>query len=338
MPTLGEIAGLVGGETSSSHSSLEIKGVADLAQAGPDRISFLGNPRYLKAAKSTRAAAVLVAHDFTETLPCPVIRVDNPSAAFAKVVAIFTVPAPVFQPGIHPSAVVADDVVLGECCHVGPHAVVEPGCRVGNRVHIGAGSYLGHGTVIGDETFLHPRATLRERSVVGRRVVLHSGVVIGSDGFGYEFQNGKHEKIPQVGYVQIDDDVEIGANSCIDRGRFDRTWIKDGSKIDNLVQIAHNVQIGPHAIVVAQCGISGSSSLGAYVVMGGQSATVGHVKVGDRVTLAAWTAVTKDINEPGVYQGGPARPIKEYQRKEASLSRLPVLVQKIRQIEEKLSG
>jgi len=312
---------------------MPITGINDLGRAEPGQLSFLGNSRYAKAASTTRASGILVPRDFTSPLPCAAIRVDNPSAAFARVVEAFSPPPVTWVPGIHPSAVVDPSARVGAEVHIGPHAVVEAGAVLGDRVHLGAGAYVGHEARIGEDCFLHPRAVVRERCLLGCRVILHAGAVIGSDGFGYDFQGGKYVKIPQVGFVQIDDDCEIGANTTIDRGRFDKTWIQEGCKIDNLVMIAHNVVVGKHTVIVAQVGISGSSSLGAYNTVAGQSALVGHVKTADRVTITAWTAVTKDITAPGVYRGGPAKPMRESMEIEALTQRLPELYQRLRALE-----
>jgi len=334
---LGDIAALVEGRLVGDPDRM-ISGINDLMHATSGQISFLANTRYAPAARASLADAMLVPLDCTLALNCAVIHVANPSAAFAKVVEWYA-PAPLsWMPGVHPTAVIHPSVVLGRDVFVGPHVVVEAGSVLGDRVHCGAGVYIGHECKIGPETFLYPRVTLRERTLLGARVRIHSGVVIGSDGFGYEFQGGQHVKVPQVGYVQIDDDVEIGANTTIDRGRFDKTWIQQGVKIDNLVMIAHNVVVGAHSIIVAQCGLSGSSSLGSHVTMAGQSALVGHVKVGDKITITGWTAVTKNLTGPGIYRGAPAKPIKEAMEIEALTMRLPEVYERLRALEKKAEG
>ena len=335
--TLAEIAVLVDGVLEGD-GALVCRGINDLSRATGDQLSFLGNTRYVKAALATSAAAVLVPRDFSGALPCALIRVDNPSAAFARVIGLFVLPAITWSAGIHPTAVVDPASRLGVGVHVGAHATVEAGAVLGDRVHIGAGAYVGHDVRMGDDCFLHPHAVVRERCLLGRRVILHPGAVVGSDGFGYDFQGGKYVKIPQVGFVQIDDDCEIGANTTIDRGRFDKTWIQEGCKIDNLVMIAHNVVVGKHTVIVAQVGISGSSTLGAYNTVAGQSALVGHVKTADKVTITAWTAVTKDITAPGVYRGGPAKPMRESMEIEALTQRLPELVKRLRDLEKEVAA
>jgi UDP-3-O-[3-hydroxymyristoyl] glucosamine N-acyltransferase len=227
-------------------------------------------------------------------------------------------------------------VELGEGVSIQAHAVLEPGVRVGARTVIGAGVYLGHESCVGDDAWLYPNVVIRERSRLGNRVVIHSGTVVGSDGFGYETQKGRHVKIPQVGYVQIDDDVEIGANVAIDRGRFDRTWIQEGTKIDNLVQIAHNVTVGKHCFLVALSGIAGSTSLGNYVTLAGQSGIAGHLHIGDQVIIGAQSAVAKDAPPKIILSGRHAKPLREALKIEALTNRLPELLERIRQLEAKL--
>ncbi|NJK90707.1 MAG: UDP-3-O-(3-hydroxymyristoyl)glucosamine N-acyltransferase [Blastochloris sp.] len=334
---LAELAVLVGGELVGDGGHL-ITGINDLGRAESGQISFLGNPRYIKQALQSKAGAILIPKSAAGEFPSAVIRVENPSAAFAQIAALFA-PAPLeWTAGIHPTAVVAESAVLGSGVWVGPQVVIEPGARIGEGVHLGAGCYVGHETVLGDSCFLYPRVSIRERCVLGKRVMIHCGAVIGSDGFGYEFEKGRYVKVPQTGYVQVDDDVEIGANTTIDRGRFDKTWIQEGCKIDNLVMIAHNVVIGAHSVVVAQVGLSGSSTLGKYNTIAGQSALVGHVKTADQVTITAWTAVTKDITTPGVYRGGPAKPVKDSMEIEALTQRLPELYARLKALEKAAQG
>jgi UDP-3-O-[3-hydroxymyristoyl] glucosamine N-acyltransferase len=335
--TVAEIATWVDGQV-EGRADDHISGPSDLDSASSEHISFLGNSRYLKAALASQAGAILVPRDYRESSKGSLIRVDNPSEAFATVVARMTPPEPVRTSGIHPSAVISGDASVSPSAHIGAQVTIESGASIGEDTIVEAGCYIGHDVQIGADCHLHPNATVLRRTQIGSRVILFSGCVIGSDGFGYEFKEGRHQKIPQVGYVRIDDDVEIGAGTTIDRGRFDKTWIKEGSKIDNLVQIAHNVSIGPHAIIVAQNGISGSSHLGAYVTMGGQSAVVGHVQVGDQVTITAWTAVTKDITEPGIYRGGPAKPMRESMKIEALTQRLPELYKRLKALEDKIEA
>ena len=331
--TVRELAAMVAGEVSGD-VEISISGIADLVGAQAGQISFLGNNRYLPAARQTAASAILVSTEEKEILPGILIRVASPSLAFSKIAALFA-PEPVtFPPGVHPSAVIADGVELGAGVSIQPLAVIEAGVRIGARSVIGAGCYLGHGTLLGEDCLLYPRVVLRERTVLGNRVILHSGVVAGSDGFGYEFKEGRHAKIPQVGNVQIDDDVEIGANTTIDRGRFGRTWIRRGAKIDNLVMLAHNVVVGEHSIIVAQTGISGSTVLGKYVTLAGQVGLAGHIQVGEKATVTAQSGVSKDIPAGAILAGRHAVPLRESLRIEALFRKLPELWERVRGLEK----
>ena len=220
---------------------------------------------------------------------------DNPAEAFAKLLEVFSPPPIPFVPGIHPTAVVASDAEIGVDVTIQAFAVVESGARIGARTVIGSHSYIGHHAILGDDCRVYPHVTVRERSVIGNRVILHPGAVIGSDGFGYEIRDGRQQKIPQTGIVQIDDDVEIGANSTVDRARFGRTWIQEGVKIDNLVQIAHNVTIGEHSIICAQVGISGSVRIGSYVTLAGKVGVNGHIEIGDGAIVTAMAGITKSV-------------------------------------------
>src|SRR5207247_4149690 len=231
--------------------------------------------------------------DFAEPLAPAQVRVPNPTKAFEQVVIKFA-PKPItFAPGVHPSAIVGSTVRFGERVSIQPHAVIEDGSQIGDDTIIGAGSYIGHETTIGSACVIYPHVTIRERSRIGSRVILHSGAVIGADGFGFEMIDGRQQKIQQLGIVQIDDDVEIGANTTVDRARFGRTWIQQGVKIDNLVQIAHNVAIGKNSVIVAQTGISGSTRVGERVMMGGQVGIVGDLEIGDGTAIGAQSGVSK---------------------------------------------
>lgn len=331
-----ELAALVGGSfATEQNEDLSIHGVASISEAGPNDITFLGNPKYLPALRSCRAGAVLVSPDFSESVTPIVIRVENPSVAFAQLVERFTPEPIVFPPGIHPTAVIGADVQLGEGVCVQANVVIEPGAKIGAGSVIGALSYIGHGARIGAGTLLHSRVTVGERCVVGDRVILHSGVVLGSDGFGFELVAGRHSKIRQVGIVQVDDDVEIGANTTIDRARFGRTWIQEGTKIDNLVQIAHNVVIGKHCLIVAQVGIAGSVRLGNYVTLAGQVGVAGHLEVGDGVVVSAQSGISKNTPAAGLYMGTPMVPAAEYRDQVVHVRRLPKLIARVEALEKK---
>src|SRR5438128_4325459 len=315
--------------------SLQITGAASLAEAAPGEISFFGNRKYIGLLRKTRASAVFVPPDFTESFTAAQIRVANPTRAFEQVVLKFA-PKPIeFAAGIHPTAVVDPSAQLGERISIQPHAVIEVGARIGDDTIIGAGSYIGHETVIGSACLIYPRVTIRERSRIGSRVIIHSGAVIGADGFGFEMVDGRQQKIQQFGMVQIDDDVEIGANTTVDCARFGRTWIQEGVKIDNLVQVAHNVVIGKHSVIAAQTGISGSVRVGEHVAMAGQVGIVGHLAIGDKTMIAAQSGVAKDI-PGGVWFGSPAVPLAEAKRQIAWVHRLGKLIARVKAIEEKL--
>jgi UDP-3-O-[3-hydroxymyristoyl] glucosamine N-acyltransferase len=276
--------------------------------------------------------------DFTETISAIALRVANPSLAFAQLLDKFA-PAPIqFASGVHPSAIIGRDVVLGEKVSIQPFVVIEDGAHVGENTVIGAHSYIGHETRLGVDCQIAPRVTVGARCVIGARVIIHSGAVLGSDGFGFEFANGRHVKIPQTGIVQIGDDVEIGANVTIDRARFGRTWIQEGTKIDNLVQIAHNVVIGKHCIIVSQAGISGSTRLGHYVTLAGQVGVVGHIEIGDQAIVAAQSGVTKNVAPKEVVFGYPAIAIRKSKEQLARISRLPKLYARVKKLEQLLGS
>jgi len=330
--SLAEIAELVGG-TLEGERNQSVTGVADLQGAGPSEISFFAHPRYESAARQSQAAALLVGPQAPKDLGRARIRVANPSAAFSKVAMLFAPPEAPRITGIHPSAVVAPGATLGRHVGIGPHVVVEEGAVVGEDTQIGAGSFIGRHVRIGSQCRLHPRVYVGERCVLGNRVVLHAGAVVGADGFGYEMKEGRHHKVPQLGYVQIDDDAEIGANTTIDRGRFARTLIGEGAKIDNLVMIAHNCVVGPHSVIVAQSGLSGSTTTGHHVTVAGHVGTVGHIHIGSGAILTAKSGVTKDVPEGQTWRGAPARPIKEQMEMEAHIQQLPQLVKRLKALE-----
>ena len=332
--TLQEVATTSGGELIGD-PSLQITGAASLVEATAGEISFFGNRKYIGLLRKTRASAVFVPTDFAESIGAAQIRVANPTKAFEQVVLKFA-PKPItFPPGIHPSAVVDPSARLGERVSVQPHAVIEAGTTIGDDTIIGAGSYIGHETVMGSACRIYPLVTIRERSCIGARVIIHSGSVIGADGFGFEMIDGRQQKIQQLGIVQIDDDVEIGANTTVDRARFGRTWIQQGVKIDNLVQIAHNVVIGKNSVIVAQTGISGSTRVGERVTIAGQVGIVGHVEIADGSIIAAQSGVSKSV-PGGVWFGYPAGPIDEIKQQIAWIRSLGKLFARVKEIEKKL--
>ena len=336
--TVEELAALVAGRVIGDSGAVRIHGAASVSEAMEGDITFFGNPKYLPALRTSRATCALVPEGFAETIPAIQIQVPNPSLAWVKVVERFALAPVVFEPGIHPSAVIAPDAQIGANVSIQAHAVIEPGASIGEGSYIGANVYIGHEAKVGAGCHIYPNVSIRERCVLGNRVIIHCGAVVGSDGFGFEMANGRYVKIPQTGIVQIDDDVEIGANTTIDRARFGRTWIGEGTKIDNLVQIAHNVVIGKHSVIVSQVGISGSSKVGNYATIAGQVGIVGHIEIGDQAVVAAKSGVSKSVPAKEMWWGYPATPIQEQKERIAYISRLPKLVERVKRLEERIFG
>ena len=313
-------------------------GIAALDEAGPNEVSFLGNSRYEPQLEKTEAGAVLVPEGaFIAPAGCRLISVPNPSAAFSQLIDYFQKQANPFVPGISPAAHLEEGVICNpEKVRVGAGVVLGRGTVIGDGCDISPGCIIGAEVVIGRDCLIHSGVVIRERCTLGNRVTLQPGCVIGSDGYGFELVEGQHQKVPQVGIVEIQDDVEIGANTCLDRARFGKTVIGEGTKVDNLVQIAHNVKIGKHCLVVAQSGIAGSSKLGNYVTIAAQAGVAGHLEVADQVVLAGQGGILKSITQAGVYMGTPARPIKVEQLKMAAVARLPKLRKELHEIKKKL--
>lgn len=336
--TLSEIAGWVDGNIVRGRCDLPLSGMAALDAAGPGDVSFLGNPKYRQQFLDTRAGLVLVPPGEAGGPPeTALIEVSNPTLAFSVVVSHFAATSRNFCPGVHPSAVVDPTAVLDASkVMVHPGAVIMAGATIGEGTEIGPGVVVGCNTIIGRDCQLMANSTVRERCVLGDRVILQPGVVIGSDGYGYEFSNGRHVKIEQVGTVEIGHDVEIGANTTIDRARFGKTIIGEGTKIDNLVQIGHNCVIGKHCLIVALCGISGSTRIGDYVTIAGQVGVVGHISIGDKATITARAGVTTSLPGGEIYSGRPAIPFREDMKLRAQVRRLPKLVDKVKALEAAL--
>lgn len=313
-----------------------ITGFASLREARQGDLSFFSGSRHRQLLADTRASVVLVPQG--TLLPGHVtgIVVVDPSAAFDTVVDKYGFHASPERLGVHPSAVVADGVFADACrVSVGANAVIDEGARIGVDVEIGAGCYVGRGVHIGKGSKLFANVSVHEGCVLGERVILHSSTVIGADGFGYEFVDGRHRKVRQSGIVQVDDDVEIGAGTTVDRARFGRTWIGEGTKIDNLVQIGHNVVIGRHCILVSGAAVAGSAIIGDYVVIAAQAGIAGHVTVGSHCIIAARGGVTKDLPAGLVtYMGFPASPAAEERRRLAASRRLPNLLERLKKLEQ----
>jgi UDP-3-O-[3-hydroxymyristoyl] glucosamine N-acyltransferase len=333
--TLVELAELLGGEVVGD-GTVEIRGVAGLREAQPGDVTFLANSRYEPYLLETRASAVICSRH-SRSAPMPLIQVENPYLAFQRAVMVFR-PDP-YRPsaGIHPTAVIAPDAELGPDVSVGAHCVIERNARIGARVVLMPGCYVGAAVALGEDTWLYPRVVVREECEIGARCIVHPGVVIGGDGFGFAFDAGRYHKVPQVGNVVVGDDVEIGANTTIDRATTDSTRIGDGTKIDNLVQIGHNVVVGKHCIIVAQVGIAGSTELEDYVTVGGQAGLVGHIRVGTRAMVGAQSGVTKSVPAEGVVSGFPAVPQSVFKRVHAFVQRLPQLFQRTKDLERRVT-
>lgn len=316
-----------------------IRGLAALSVATAGDLAFLGSTKYKTQVAATRASIVLLPPDFTREPGSNqlFLLVDNPSVALARVCArIEQALWPKPAPGIHPSASIAADAKIAATATIGPLCVVESGAVVGERTHLQALVFVGRTAVIGDDCWLMPGVVVAAECEVGQRVRLQPGVVIGSDGFGYEFVSGRHEKVPQVGNVVVGDDVEIGANSTIDRARFSRTSIGEGTKIDNLVQVAHNVVIGRHCLLCSQVGISGSTTLEDYVVLGGQAGVAGHLTVGKGAKAGGKAGITTDVAAGGFVIGMPAMPYLLERRIVVLQQRLPDLFKRVDALEAQL--
>ena len=340
---LDELAALVDGEVLSGDAARVVTGVSSLEEATGSEASFLGNAKYKNAFLETSAGIVLVPPEIDAGPEgAALVSVGNPTMAFSAVIGRFASEHRVFEVGVHPTASVADGVEFDPAkVSIRAGAVVESGCVIGDGTEIGPGVVVERGVRIGEDCLLHGNATVRERCVLGSRVILQPGAVIGSDGYGYELVGGRHERIPQVGIVVLEDDVDVGANTAIDRARFGETRIGEGTKIDNLVQIGHNAIIGKHCLLVAMVGMAGSSKLGNYVTLAARAGVTGHVEVGDNVVIAGMSGVAKSITEPGVYMGKPARPMKDEMRSMAAVAKLPKVLRELKALQrevEELKG
>jgi UDP-3-O-[3-hydroxymyristoyl] glucosamine N-acyltransferase len=333
--TLAELAQQVGGRV-EGQSAAEIRSVAGLREAQTGDLSFLASPKYARLMATTRATAVLVPEGWQGTTPAVVVRVADPSAAFTQVVMRMARPPVTFAPGVHPSAVVAPTAVLGRDVTVGPFCVLEPGASIGDRTVLVAGCYVGHETVLGADCTIYPWVSIRERVRIGNRAILHSGVVIGSDGFGYERVDKHWRKIPQVGTVVIGDDVELGANTAVDRARFGETRVGNGTKIDNLVQVAHNCVIGEDTAIAGLAGLSGSTVIGSRVQVGGGAGFSGHLEVGDDAAVVARAGVVKDVPAGMTVSGYMAVPHEESARIVMGTLRLPELLRRVAALERQV--
>jgi len=339
--TAEEIGAIVQVRQSRGATTDTIRGISALSRAQPGDLAFLGNGKYRSEVAGSRASIVLLPEDYRgEPMPNQLFMVvENPSMALGRLCSrleqmLWPKPAP----GVHPSAVVSPQAAVAESATIGPLCVVEAGAVVGTRTHLQAQVFVGRAARVGEDCWLMPGSVVASECVLKNRVRLQPGVIVGSDGFGYEFGGGRHEKMPQIGNVVIEDDVEVGANTTLDRARFSSTVVGEGTKIDNLVQIAHNVTIGKHCLVCAQTGISGSSSLEDYVILGGQVGVVGHVKLGRGTKVGAQSGVNEDTTPGSSVRGTPCRPYMFEQRLQVLRERLPDLFKRVSAIEERLKG
>lgn len=337
--TAADIAAIVQAKGTRGATADAIRRLAALSESEPGDLAFLGSQKYKSEVATARASVILLPSDFLGE-PAPgqqFILVDNPSVALARVCArieqqLWPKPAP----GVHPTACVAVDAQVSATATVGPFCIVESGAVIGDKVHLQGQTFIGRNAVIGADCWLMPGVIVATECQLGQRVRVQPGAVIGADGFGYEFSGGRHLKVPQVGNVVIGDDVEIGANTTLDRARFSRTLVGEGTKIDNLVQVGHNVIIGKHCLICAQVGISGSTRLGDYVVLGGQVGVGGHITIGSGVKAGGKAGITTDVAAGSVVNGNPAIPMMLERRVAVLQPRLPELFKRVGAIEAQL--
>ncbi|AIZ33805.1 UDP-3-O-(3-hydroxymyristoyl)glucosamine N-acyltransferase [Pseudomonas sp. K1(2024)] len=333
--TLGQLADTLGA-TLSGPESLAITGLATLQEAGPGQLSFLANRQYRKFLDESQAAAVLITAEDAEGFTGNAVIVPDPYLAYARISHLFD-PKPKAVAGIHPSAVVAEDAQVDESASVGAFAVIESGARIAANVTIGAHCFVGARCVIGEGGWLAPRVTLYHDVTIGKRVVIQSGAVIGGEGFGFATEKGIWQKIAQIGGVTLGDDVEIGVNTAVDRGALSDTRIGNGVKLDNQIQIAHNVQVGDHTAMAACVGISGSTRIGKHCMIAGGVGMVGHIDVCDNVFVSGMTMVTRSITEPGGYSSGTAmQPLAEWRKSAARIRQLDDMSKRLQQLEKRV--
>ncbi len=330
---LKDLAECVGG-TVVGDGETEISGVAAIEEARAGEITFIANPKYLPNLSKTNASAIIVSKEVTQA-DKPLLCVMNPQLAFAKVLTLFSL-KPSQPKGIDPKAWISPTARLGKDVTVYPFVYIGDRCSIGDRVTLYPGTYVGEDSTIGEDSILYPNVSVYSRTIIGKRVILHSGVVVGGDGFAYVKEGKSNAKIPQVGIVEIEDDVEIGANTTIDRATLGKTIIRRGVKIDNLVMVAHNVVIGEDSIIVAQVGIAGSTKIGRNVTLAGQVGVAGHIEIGDNVMVGAQAGVIYDLPGNQGYHGSPALPQREYIRAITSLPKLPEMRKTLLDLEKRL--
>jgi len=332
--TLAQIAQLVNGKV-EGNSNTVITDLAEIQHAGKGELTFLSNPKYAKFVSETRAAAILVASDFDGRFP-NLIRVADPYLAFSQLVPKFRTPLPLPKPGTHASAKIAGSALIGKNCYIGPNVIIAANCKIGNHVTLLGNSYIGQYSEIGDSSLIFANVSIYHRCKIGKNVRIHSGTVIGSDGFGFVRTPAGIAKIPQEGGVEIGDDVEIGSNSSVDRGTLGNTVIGKGTKLDNLIQIAHNVKIGEYCFMAAMSGIAGSTQVGNYVTIAAQVGIAGHLHIGDGAVIAAQSGISKDVPPNTIMFGYPAQEQSKARREIAHVRSLPDMKARLKQLENEL--
>lgn len=339
MPTLKQIADLLAIPCPTGLEAREVSGVRSLEQAGPAELSVVSGDKYVGQYKKTRAGTVLISRKikFPVRPDVAALVVDDADLALVKVLGLLSPPVPRPAKGIHPAALIDPAAVIDSSAAIGANVFVGAGATIGANTQLHPGVYVGDNAVVGGDCVIWPNVVIRERVRVGSRVIIHPNCVLGADGFGYRWDGKEHVKIPQIGDVIIEDDVEIGACVCIDRAKFDETRVGRGTKIDNLVQIAHNVRIGQHSIICGQVGIAGTVTIGNGVVIGGASVLRDHITVADGVTAAGHSVVAEDVEAKSIISGMPALPHRQTLREQASIRRLPEVIVEIRKLQEELA-
>jgi UDP-3-O-[3-hydroxymyristoyl] glucosamine N-acyltransferase len=337
---LADIALLINAELIGDKNSL-ITNIAKIEEAKSGDLSFIANPKYLKFGKTTKATALIVSKTYTTNRnDIALLKVDDPYFAFLKIMESVLAPkSKNHLSGIHPSAIINDNVKIGKNVYIGPNTVIYGNCTIGDNVIIHALVYIGEDTIINDNSLIYPNVVIRNKITIGKNVIIHPGAIIGSDGFGFvpNKSTGKYDKLPQLGGVIIEDNVEIGANTTIDRATIGNTIIHSGTKLDNLIQIAHNVVIGENSAMAAQSGISGSTKLGKNCIVAGQVGLVGHIEVADKIAIGAQSGVSKSLKKEGAtYFGTPAKELRETLKIEAIIRQLPELLLEIKELKQKI--
>ena len=333
--TLRDLCSRVNGEL-VGNGDLMITGAAKIDSAGQGEITFLANPRYKPFLQQTRASAVILDKQTDPGIEISQIRVDDVYFRFLQIFLLFNPRKEILEPGIHPSAIIHPSAKVGKEVAIGANTYLGPKVKIGDHTKIFPGCVLLDEVTVGEHCILYPLVSIREECQVGNRVIIHNGTVIGSDGFGFAPFEGRYHKIPQIGRVIIEDEVEIGANCTIDRATMGETIIHKGAKLDNLIHIAHNVEVGESTVMAAQVGISGSTKIGHHVMLGGQVGTVGHITIGNYAQIGAQSGVPKNVPDKEVYFGYPARPIMRTKRIEAVVNQLPELLKRVIRLEKEL--